>query len=194
MADASSEFGVLVRTRIDCHLLFIGAEIDCFDSSKTAAAPVEAAQQGVRLAAAGTHAAAGAEAVVGLAERQQQQQQQQQQEQEQEAEQQAPAGQQQAEQQAPSRQPQPPPPGLQSFLELKTYRLPQHPQQQRSLYRFKHPKWWLQSFLAGVPRLALGARDDKVRCCAGACSVLFGMRCAAPRACCGAEAARQHAS
>jgi RAT1-interacting protein len=56
----------------------------------------------------------------------------------------------------------PPPPPPASWLELKTYRLPRHAGQQRTLHAFKHPKWWLQSFLAGVPRLALGGRDDEV--------------------------------
>jgi RAT1-interacting protein len=148
VADASSEFGVLVRTRIACHRLFIGAEIDCFDPSKAASAPRQAAQREGGEAAPQA-AAAGAEAAAAGEPTEQQQQQ---------AEQQSAAG-----QQAPSRQAPPPPPGLQSYLELKTYRLPQHPRQERTLYRFKHPKWRLQSFLAGVPRLALGARDDKVR-------------------------------
>lgn len=54
-------------------------------------------------------------------------------------------------------------PPLSSFVELKTYRLPKHPRQQQSQYRFKHPKWWLQSFLAGVTTLGLGGRDDEGR-------------------------------
>lgn len=49
-----------------------------------------------------------------------------------------------------------------SWVELKTYRLPGHAGQRRTLNAHKHPKWWLQSFLAGVPRLALGGRDDEV--------------------------------
>jgi RAT1-interacting protein len=53
-----------------------------------------------------------------------------------------------------------PPALLSSLRELKTFRQPQHRGQWRTLYRLKHPKWWLQSHLAGVPALVLGARDD----------------------------------
>jgi RAT1-interacting protein len=49
---------------------------------------------------------------------------------------------------------------LSALRELKTFKQPQHRGQWRTLYRLKHPKWWLQSHLAGVPALVLGARDD----------------------------------
>lgn len=115
MADASSEYGALVRSRLAQHRLLIDAEIDCFDPAAAGQLPPAEERQ------------------------------------------QAPGGQQQ------KRQQQPPP--LSSYIELKTYKLPQHPGQQRTLHRHKHPKWWLQSFLAGVPRLALGGRDDQARAC-----------------------------
>jgi RAT1-interacting protein len=51
-------------------------------------------------------------------------------------------------------------PPLESLRELKTMRPPQHHGQYNTLYRLKHPKWWLQSHLAGVPALFLGMRDD----------------------------------
>eukprot|EP00983_Pelagomonas_calceolata_P031454 986537-Pelagomonas_calceolata.AAC.5 len=41
-------------------------------------------------------------------------------------------------------------------------RIPDHPGQLRTLYAHKYPKWWLQSFLAGVPELILGGRDSQV--------------------------------
>ena len=116
MADASSEFGLLLRTRIAQHRIFLGAEIDCYDPA---------------VAAGSQRGSSGSQ---GQQAGQQQQQQQQQQ--------------------------QLPP--LAAMLELKTYREPSRPQQWRNIHRFRHPKWWLQSFLAGVPRLALGARDDAV--------------------------------
>ncbi|EFN52607.1 hypothetical protein CHLNCDRAFT_138659 [Chlorella variabilis] len=115
VADASSEYGALVRSRLAQHRLLIDAEIDCFDPAAAGQLPPAEERQ------------------------------------------QAPGGQQQ------KRQQQPPP--LSSYIELKTYKLPQHPGQQRTLHRHKHPKWWLQSFLAGVPRLALGGRDDQARAC-----------------------------
>ena len=49
---------------------------------------------------------------------------------------------------------------LSSLRELKTFKQPQHRGQWRTQHRLKHPKWWLQSHLAGVPALVLGARDD----------------------------------
>lgn len=119
VADASSEFGLLLRTRIAQHRIFLGAEIDCFDPAV------------VNSSSSGGHAHQAAQ----------------------------PAVQQPGQQQHPQQQLPP----LAAMLELKTYRKPSHPQQWRTVHRYKHPKWWLQSFLAGVPRLALGARDDKVR-------------------------------
>lgn len=117
VADASSEFGVLVRTRVAQHRIYLGAELDCYDPCRARASP----------APASGGSGSGSGGLGGLPQQQQQA-----------------------------------PPPLASCVELKTYRLPSHPGQQRSLYRFKHPKWWLQSFLAGVERLALGGRDDQV--------------------------------
>lgn len=45
------------------------------------------------------------------------------------------------------------------YLELKTFKLPQHAGQEARMYEDKYPRWWLQSFLAGVPTLVLGGRD-----------------------------------
>ncbi|GIL82860.1 hypothetical protein Vretimale_8362 [Volvox reticuliferus] len=45
------------------------------------------------------------------------------------------------------------------FTELKTYVLPQGERGSERLYREKYPRWWVQSFLAGVPTLVLGGRD-----------------------------------
>jgi len=50
---------------------------------------------------------------------------------------------------------------MEPYLELKTYKIPDHPGQLRTLYAHKYPKWWLQSFLAGVPELILGGRDSQ---------------------------------
>jgi RAT1-interacting protein len=52
------------------------------------------------------------------------------------------------------------PPTLASLRELKTFKAPEHRGQCRTLYALKHPKWWLQSHLAGVAALVLGQRDD----------------------------------
>lgn len=159
VADPSSEFGVLLRTRLAAHRVLLGAEVDCYDPQHAQQAQQEAQQAGQPGALPLEHVSQ---------ERQEG-------------------------------------PWLDSFLELKTYRLPSHPRQQRTIYQHKHPKWWLQarvraraeagralqeaaasaqcqlspappleltghtqichlqSFLAGVPRLALGARDDQVR-------------------------------
>lgn len=122
MADASSEFGLLLRTRIAQHRIFLAAEIDCYDP-----------------------AVANGSSSNGRGGKEQQAAQ--------------PTVQQPGQQQHPQQQLPP----LAAMLELKTYRKPSHPQQWRTVHRYKHPKWWLQSFLAGVPRLALGARDERVR-------------------------------
>ena len=52
-------------------------------------------------------------------------------------------------------------PPLSALRELKTYMEPLHRGQWRTLYALKHPKWWIQSFLAGVTALVLGQRDDE---------------------------------
>ena len=135
MADASSEFGLLLRTRIAQHRIYLGAEVDCYDA--------QLATKGSRGAASGSGSGGGSGGQAQQAGQQAQQVQQ-------------------VGPQAPQQQQQLPLPPLGALLELKTYRLPSRPQQQRSIHRYRHPKWWLQSFLAGVPRLALGARDDQV--------------------------------
>ena len=52
------------------------------------------------------------------------------------------------------------PPPVECLRELKTFRKPAHPGQKRTLYGLKYPKWWLQSYLVGVPSLILGARNE----------------------------------
>ncbi len=38
-------------------------------------------------------------------------------------------------------------------------RVPGHAAALARMYNSKHPRWWLQSYLAGVPYLVLGGRD-----------------------------------
>lgn len=38
-------------------------------------------------------------------------------------------------------------------------RMPAHSRAVAIMYKDKHPRWWLQSFLAGVTTLVLGARN-----------------------------------
>jgi RAT1-interacting protein len=45
-------------------------------------------------------------------------------------------------------------------VELKTNRLTEHPRQQANFERHKLLKFWIQSFLAGVPHICCGFRDD----------------------------------
>ena len=160
VADATSEFGVLLRGRLGRHRLFMGAEVDCYDPSRwqPPAAP------GAAVASGGGGGGAAVQP--------------------------GPAA-------AAAQQGELPP--LEALLELKTYKLPQHAGQQRSVHRWKHPKWWLQSFLAGVPRLALGTRDDQVHgggLCTGACARCVclqgreGLRMATPTAACWAPPPR----
>ncbi|KAF6260603.1 hypothetical protein COO60DRAFT_1505467 [Scenedesmus sp. NREL 46B-D3] len=47
----------------------------------------------------------------------------------------------------------------QPYVELKTYKMPAHGKAVSVMYKEKHPRWWLQSFLAGVATLVLGARN-----------------------------------
>ncbi|XP_013781149.2 decapping and exoribonuclease protein-like [Limulus polyphemus] len=49
---------------------------------------------------------------------------------------------------------------LQHFVELKTSRKISHPKQERNFFRYKLLKWWAQSFLAGIPRVICGFRND----------------------------------
>ena len=51
-------------------------------------------------------------------------------------------------------------PPMESLRELKTYKPPRHPGQFKTLYKLKAPKWWIQSYLVGVPEIILGAKDD----------------------------------
>lgn len=37
--------------------------------------------------------------------------------------------------------------------------LPRHGKHVADMYSLKHPRWWVQSYLAGVPTLVLGGRD-----------------------------------
>ena len=52
------------------------------------------------------------------------------------------------------------PPSLASHAELKTVKAPPHQGAWRTLWRHRHPKWWLQSHLAGTQKIVLGFRDD----------------------------------
>ena len=46
------------------------------------------------------------------------------------------------------------------FVEFKTSRHMEHPQQKIHFRKFKTLKWWAQSFLVGVSTLIAGYRDD----------------------------------
>ena len=45
-------------------------------------------------------------------------------------------------------------------MELKTSRMIEHPRQQDTFHRHKLLKFWIQSFLGGVPHICCGFRDD----------------------------------
>lgn len=47
------------------------------------------------------------------------------------------------------------------FVELKTHKVMNHQKQEDSLIRYKMRKTWLQSYLAGVPKILFGFRDEK---------------------------------
>ncbi|XP_065066252.1 decapping and exoribonuclease protein-like [Rhopilema esculentum] len=47
-----------------------------------------------------------------------------------------------------------------SYVELKTTRILDNPRQARNFANFKLIKFWAQSFLAGVPKVVCGMRDD----------------------------------
>lgn len=38
--------------------------------------------------------------------------------------------------------------------------IPRHAKAVAELYGKKHPRWWVQSYLAGIPTLVLGGRDQ----------------------------------
>ena len=46
------------------------------------------------------------------------------------------------------------------YVELKTSRMIEHPRQQDTFHRHKLLKFWIQSFLGGVPHICCGFRDD----------------------------------
>ncbi|XP_042907114.1 decapping and exoribonuclease protein [Parasteatoda tepidariorum] len=48
-----------------------------------------------------------------------------------------------------------------SYTELKTSRIITTHRQNQNFARFKLLKWWLQSFLAGIPKIICGFRDDQ---------------------------------
>lgn len=52
------------------------------------------------------------------------------------------------------------PTSMQQYVELKTSRIISNERQHRNFCRYKLIKWWLQSFLAGVPQIVCGFRDD----------------------------------
>ena len=47
-----------------------------------------------------------------------------------------------------------------SYIELKTSRIIESPRQMRNFANFKMKKFWAQSYLAGVPKIICGMRDD----------------------------------
>ncbi|MEW5319798.1 MAG: hypothetical protein WDW38_010926 [Sanguina aurantia] len=50
-----------------------------------------------------------------------------------------------------------------SYVELKTFVIPRHKAAEARLARNKYPKWWVQSYLAGVPTLVAGGRTTEGR-------------------------------
>lgn len=52
-------------------------------------------------------------------------------------------------------------PSMSSLREIKTFTRPEHARQWWTTWDKRHPKWWLQCYLAGIPALILGARDKK---------------------------------
>lgn len=53
------------------------------------------------------------------------------------------------------------PTSTESYIELKTSRIITSDRQNRNFCRFKLLKWWLQSFLVGIPKIICGFRDDR---------------------------------
>jgi len=52
------------------------------------------------------------------------------------------------------------PESTKSYIELKTSRIITSDRQNRNFCRFKLLKWWLQSFLIGIPKIICGFRND----------------------------------
>jgi len=52
------------------------------------------------------------------------------------------------------------PPQMGLMVELKTSRQIENDRMRFSFQRYKMLSWWIQSFLAGVPRITVGWRDD----------------------------------
>ena len=48
----------------------------------------------------------------------------------------------------------------QNYIELKTTRIMHHYKQRQNFARYKLLKFWAQSFLAGLPKIVVGLRDD----------------------------------
>eukprot|EP00878_Enallax_costatus_P039555 GHUV01045375.1.p1 GENE.GHUV01045375.1~~GHUV01045375.1.p1 ORF type:complete len:214 (-),score=19.62 GHUV01045375.1:108-749(-) len=48
---------------------------------------------------------------------------------------------------------------LYAFLPAFAYRIAAHSKAVGALYKEKHPRWWVQSYLAGISTLVLGGRD-----------------------------------
>lgn len=40
------------------------------------------------------------------------------------------------------------------------FSIPRHQKATADMYTVKHPRWWVQSYLAGVPTMVLGGRDQ----------------------------------
>eukprot|EP00172_Hildenbrandia_rubra_P000564 Plantae.Rhodophyta-Hildenbrandia_rubra.ctg1300.p1 GENE.Plantae.Rhodophyta-Hildenbrandia_rubra.ctg1300~~Plantae.Rhodophyta-Hildenbrandia_rubra.ctg1300.p1 ORF type:complete len:388 (-),score=43.21 Plantae.Rhodophyta-Hildenbrandia_rubra.ctg1300:741-1904(-) len=49
---------------------------------------------------------------------------------------------------------------IQQYVEFKTMKEPRSPRDFENLHKFKFLKFWIQSYLAGVPRIILGVRDQ----------------------------------
>ncbi|EPZ36223.1 hypothetical protein O9G_005960 [Rozella allomycis CSF55] len=50
---------------------------------------------------------------------------------------------------------------LEEFIEIKTNKDIHNDKQEESFFRYKLPKVWLQSYLAGIPEIKFGYRNEK---------------------------------
>ncbi|CAB9518439.1 Decapping and exoribonuclease protein [Seminavis robusta] len=50
---------------------------------------------------------------------------------------------------------------VRDYVELKTMRPIRGDRDLQSLYRYRYPKYWLQSYLAGIPTIVVGERTDE---------------------------------